>query len=616
MLSIYTLMPLRLDGRRFDCFSTQRFSRRLLWAAGIMWLVLALGAPSLATAQHTHDHHPWAAASADVQFVLDGALEVRPAAAPEHICSLEPSFDDTRLFIRPENMRLRPGAIERPNSEPSGTPLRVPTASIEVAYVDDCGGRPWPEAAIEAFEFAVAIWEQHVASNVPIRVRARWEDFDNRPGGEGFLGFAGPTRVVRFTEGSNAVLDTWYPVALASALSRRNVVDTIDGESFDINVSMSCGRTDWHFDTSRIAPPGRFDFATVVLHELGHGLGSVGTMSVPVDGTREVTEEVGGWGLLPRAGADPLPIVYERFAVDGNAQRLVNTETYPNPSEALYQALTGRLGGVFFDGPNAALVNEDFGGGHGLSVGDPPPLYAPNPWRSGSSFSHLDFETYRGTTNTLMIPFISSGASVHSPGPVFCGILSDMGWPVGEGCTPFFPPGLANLGASVNDGDVTVSWDAEDGLTSYRVDVAALDRLGRPSFSRQATVQGPPFEVTLPDQPGGLYAVRVVPQDAPERRRSTSFTVGLEDAIVVRGPAPSPFQDEARVSFTAQETQPVSVYVYNTAGQRVATLFDGQATAGQPIERTLDDPRLASGVYYFRFYGEQFDITETAVRVR
>jgi len=65
-----------------------------------------------------------------------------------------------------------------------------------------------------------------------------------------------------------------------------------------------------------------------------------------------------------------------------------------------------------------------------------------------------------------------------------------------------------------------------------------------------------------------------------------------------------------------QQTQPVSVYVYNAAGQRVATLFEGQATAGQPIERTLDDPRLASGVYYFRFYGEQFDVTETAVRAR
>ena len=609
-------MSLHLSDRWSDCCSMHRLSSQFLRAVGMVWLVLAIGAPTLATAQHTHEHQPWAAASGDVQFVLDGALEVRPAAAPEHICSLEPTFDDTRLFIRPESMRLHPGGAEHPNSESPGTPLSVPTASIEVAYVDDCGGRSWPEAAIEAFEFAVAIWEHHVASNVPIRVRARWEDFDNRPGGEGFLGFAGPTRVVRFTEGSNAILDTWYPVALASALSRRNVVNTIDGESFDINVSMSCGRTDWHFDTNRIAPPGRFDFATVVLHEIGHGLGSVGTMSAPVDGSRQVTEEIGGWGILPRSGADPLPIVYERFSVDGNAQRLVNTEVYPNPSEVLYQALTGQSGGVFFDGPNAALVNEDFGGGQGLSVGDPPPLYAPNPWRSGSSFSHLDFETYRGTTNTLMVPFISSGASVHSPGPVFCGMLSDMGWPVGEGCTPFFPAGLANLSVAVNGSDVTVSWDAEDGLTNYRVDVAALDRLGRPSFSRQATVQGPPFDVTLRDQPGGLYAVRVVPQEASERRRSTRFTVGLEDAIVVRGPAPSPFRGEARVSFTVQETQPVSVYVYNTAGQRVATLFDGQAEAGQPIERTLDDPRLASGVYYFRFYGEQFDTTETAVRVR
>jgi len=293
---------------------------------------------------------------------------------------------------------------------------------------------------------------------------------------------------------------------------------------------------------------------------------------------------------------------------------LIDAIIYENPSEALYAALTGRAAGVFFEGPNATVTNQD--ANNPDVIGEAPPLFSPNPWRAGSSYAHVDQATYTGTANALMRPSVSTGESVHSPGPVFCGILSDMGWPVGEGCTPFFPAGLANLSASVGSGDVTVSWEAEDGLTNYRVDVAALEGLGRPTFSPQATVEGPPFDVTLADQPGGTYVVRVVPQDAPERRRSTSFTVGLEDALVVRGPAPSPFRDEARVSFTVQQTQPVSVYVYNAAGQRVATLFEGQATAGQPIERTLDDPRLASGVYYFRFYGEQFDVTETAVRAR
>jgi len=587
----------------------------LAWLVGVL-VLWGAGVP-IANAQHSHQHHPWAEAAAnDVQYALDGAVEVRPAATPEHICELEPTYDDTGFFLQPADARLHSGTAGLLEGEQSALDTPIPTASLDVTYVNDCSGQPWPDEAIEAFAFAAERWEQHVESTVPIRVRAVWSNFGDRPDAENLLGSAGPTRIVRFDEGDGVFADTWYPVAMASAITGQNIVDDIEGESFDIVANLSCEQPRWHFDTSRVPPAQRIDFATVVLHEIGHGLGFTGSMSVPVDENREVEEEVGSWGLAPQEEAAPLPLVFDQFTTDGNANNLIDTVIYENPSEVLYEALTGQVGGVFFDGPNANLTNDDFADDSELTPGDPPPLFTPEPWEQGSSFSHVDQNTYTGTANALMRPRVSSAESVHSPGPVFCGILSDMGWPVGEGCTPFFPAGLANLGASVDGGDVTVSWDAKDGLTSYRVDVAALEGLGRPTFSSRATVEGPPFEVTLPDQPGGTYVARVVPQDAPERRRSTSFTVGLEDAIVVRGPAPSPFQDEARVSFTVQETQPVSVYVYNTAGQRVATLFDGQATAGQPIERTLDDPRLASGVYYFRFYGEQFDITETAVRVR
>ena len=585
----------------------------------LAWLVGALvlwgtGVP-IANAQHPHQHHPWAEAAAnDVQYALEGAVEVRPAATPEHICELEPTFDDTGFFLRPNDARLHSGTAGLLEGEQSALDTPIPTASLDVTYVSDCSGQPWPDEAIEAFAFAAELWEQHVESTVPIRVRAVWSNFGDRPDAENLLGSAGPTRIVRFNESNGVFADTWYPVAMASAITEQNIVDDIEGESFDIVANLSCEQPRWHFDTSRVPPAQRIDFATVVLHEIGHGLGFTGSMSVPIDENREVEEEIGSWGLTPQGATDPLPLVFDRFSTDGNANNLIDTIIYGNPSEVLYEALTGRAAGVFFDGPNATVTNQD--ANNPAVVGEAPPLFSPNPWRAGSSYAHVDQATYTQTANALMRPSVSTGESVHSPGPVFCGILSDMGWPVGEGCTPFFPAGLANLSASVDGGDVTVSWDAEDGRTSYRVDVAALEGLGRPTFSPRATVEGPPFEVTFPDQPGGTYVVRVVPQEAPERRRSTSFTVGLDDAIVVRGPAPSPFQDVVRVSFTVQETQPVSVYVYNTAGQRVATLFDGQATAGQPIERTLDDPRLASGVYYFRFYGDRFDITETAVRVR
>ena len=593
-----------------------RFVRIPLPCAVVLTLLIFMFAPQVSPGQHTQEapHHPLTPAG-EVQTLFDGTVEVAPAPSPEGICALEPRFDDTGFFLRPEDARLRHGAASLRDARQSALDTAIPTASIEVTYVNDCNGQTWPDAAIKAFEFAVEIWEQHVESEIPIRVRANWTNFGDRPDAENLLGSAGPTRIVRFDEGPGIFPGTWYPVALGSALSGRNIVDQIPDESFDINANLSCEQPRWHFDTNRVPPAQRLDFATVVLHEIGHGLGFTGSMSVDIDDDREVEEEIAQWGIQPEAGASPLPLVYDRFAVDGGEAMLIDVDVYANPSEGLYRALTGQVGGVFFDGPNATLTNEE--ANDPSVVGEAPPLFSPEPWNAGSSFSHVDQNTYTGTANALMRPFVSSAESVHSPGPVVCGILSDMGWPLGEECTLFFPPGLANLNASVSNGDVTLTWDAVGEFTNYRIEVAATGRLpDRFTFSSMARVDGAPFEITLPDQPGGTYVARVVPQDAPERRRTVTFTVGLEDALIVLGPGPNPFREEARVSFTVQETQRVSVHVYDAAGRRVATLFDGDATAGQDIRRTFDAHRLGSGVYFFRFFGEQFDFTETAVRVQ
>jgi hypothetical protein len=119
----------------------------------------------------------------------------------------------------------------------------------------------------------------------------------------------------------------------------------------------------------------------------------------------------GSWGF-----ATGYPTIYDTFTRDGSGNQLINTSVYPNPSTALGSALTSD--NIWFHGSNAMAAN----------VGVRVKMYAPSTWSSGSSYSHLDYTTFNNTVNQLMVYAISSGESIHDPGPVTKGLLKDLGW--------------------------------------------------------------------------------------------------------------------------------------------------------------------------------------------
>ena len=53
------------------------------------------------------------------------------------------------------------------------------------------------------------------------------------------------------------------------------------------------------------------------------------------------------------------------------------------------------------------------------------------------------------------------------------------------------------------------------------------------------------------------------------------------------------------MQFTVPTDGRVTLKVYNTIGQLVATLFDGVATSRTSNQATFDGSRLASGIYFF-----------------
>ncbi len=280
--------------------------------------------------------------------------------------------------------------------------FRVQSATIVVNYLPSGSTDPadafchsWPTEARSAFNYAAGIWETLISSSVPIEIDACWADL-----GAGYLGYAMADHRRDFDGAPRP--DTWYPLALANALSG---IDYDPGDA-DMHATFNRGLgAAWYFGTDGSTPNGQYDFASVVLHEIAHGLGFAGSMTM--------SGGSGSWGWW----GDPTN--YDRFTQDGGGTALIDTWAYPNPSTTLGAALTSN--DVWFSGPRANAAN----GGSRVK------LYAPSPWRPGSSYSHLD-ESFNDTDNALMTYSLRFGESHHSPGPVGLAVLEDVGWATGD----------------------------------------------------------------------------------------------------------------------------------------------------------------------------------------
>ncbi len=72
---------------------------------------------------------------------------------------------------------------------------------------------------------------------------------------------------------------------------------------------------------------------------------------------------------------------------------------------------------------------------------------------------------------------------------------------------------------------------------------------------------------------------------------------------------PNPFNPESQFSLSVERRQSVDVALFNSLGQRVATLFAGSMDAGTAQQISINGSNMASGIYLVRVVGETF--TET-----
>lgn len=363
------------------------------------------------------------------------------------------------------------------------------TATIAVNYSGFAGSAE----AREAFQRAVDEWELRISSPQVIRVQATF-----KPLAPGLLGAAGPAGFLADAPGLRR--RTWYPLPLAEA-----VLDTnINGTQPDIFAEFN-STFDWDYEPNTDAP-FTYDFSTVVLHELGHGLGFLGLGGVS-----------GGIGSLGFEGSDGIRRVsqWDRVATLRRVAAL-NGTIYPDGSTALAAGLQSGL--ARFEGSLATRANGNV----------PPPLYSPNPFQPGSSYSHLSETAYPpGHAASLMTPFLDLQETVQTPGTLTLCMFEDLGWETSATCLPSAVRSLAIADRKVREGDrsrtilVPVTLGAPS-TRSVNVTATTVGGTAKPRRDFKATTR------TLVFAPGATTAalpIRIVGDTRPERRER--FTVRL-----------------------------------------------------------------------------------------
>jgi Fibronectin type III domain len=310
------------------------------------------------------------------------------------------------------------GSILAPLSARAGsqsvTAASAPTATIQVTYHN------FPSNARAAFQAAVDTWQTMVVSSQVIHVNASWTSL-----GAGVLGEAGPALI--------AVNGVAYPAALYEAICSCNQY-----QGNEITATMNSSFGNWYLGTDGSPPMSKYDFESVVLHELGHGLGFLSSFKVKANGQGKVGFSVG-------SNVYPSTFDQHEWSAASGGSKLVS---FASPSTTLANQLTD--GSVYFDGPNVQNV-----------LGQRARLYAPSTWIEGSSNSHLDEGTYGPSSgNALMTPALFNGEVEHDPGPLMLAMFRDIGWATANEMPP--PPSAPgaprNVTATPGNGSADVAW--------------------------------------------------------------------------------------------------------------------------------------------------------------
>lgn len=278
-----------------------------------------------------------------------------------------------------------------------------------------------PDAYKPAIQAAIDVWSENFVSSVPININATWE----RVATPGVLAAASPGR---FHSGFTNIpdKDLWYASALANAIAGKDLDPARPEVTIRIN---SVNASSLYLGTDGNCPKNQYDLESMILHELGHGLGFLSNSD---------------YFPISLVGNIQQPTPYDAYSQLPDGRRLMDL---PTPSYELGTALTSLL---VWSGAKGTAANN----------GVKPKLYTPAVWEQGSSVSHLDESTFaQSSTDAVMTPNLAPGEVFHSPGPIALGMLQDMLVKPPAGRPSGLPQVVRNPKALVGDKSAVLTFD-------------------------------------------------------------------------------------------------------------------------------------------------------------
>lgn len=421
------------------------------------------------------------------------------------------------------------------------------------------GGNPATtlgQARLNAFQYAADLWGGLVQSSVPIRVSARMDPL-TCTSTSAILGQAGTNTVHRGFTGA-LLANTWYPQALANALAGFDVANQQDdiGATFNsaLNGDAGClGGAGWYYGFDGNPPGSDIDFITVVVHEIGHGLG----FQTFVDLTT---------GAKLSGFNDMFMVHIERA--------LAVPPDYPSMSDAERVAAAASDPALRWTGVAASYMAAQVTLTAGLND-EHVRLHAPGTLQPGSSVSHWSTSV---SPNELMEPVLTS--PMHDPGLAKF-LLLDIGWPMDASVGVVW----RDLRATVAGGAVQLTWrcEADEPIVGFRVYREHAGKAGQELLSGERALdlgtrsfvdRRPPTGASL------LYTVAAVRPDGSELPAPQVAATVAAVGLVLAQNRPNPFNAATEVDFVLDRDAAVRLRVHDAAGRLVRTLVDEVRTAG------------------------------------
>ncbi|RKZ06191.1 hypothetical protein DRQ25_14460 [Candidatus Fermentibacteria bacterium] len=409
------------------------------------------------------------------------------------------------------------------------------------------------------FNAAAQIWGAFLDSSVVIEISSQFDPlFPCTPNG-GVLGAAGAvTGHWNFTHAGFA--DTVYHAALANKQAGSDLSANPDmSATFNSSVDSGClgNGTHFYYGLDNATPAGTINLFVVLLHEIGHGLGS----SSFTNGETGIFE----FGI---------PDIWARYLFDStaglswfemsNEQRVVSAKNTNN---------------LFWDGANVRNASGFLSAGRDATTGRVQ-MYTPNPFEGGSSVSHYSNAV---SPNLLMEPRITTGLPLDLD--LTRQQMRDIGWyrDTSSDLEPDTITSVLPSGGSLQvDSSQNITWTNTGGFARNVTIELSLDGGSTfPIVVAPDVANSGSHPWTVPDSPTNQGRLRVREHDflSPMGQSAADFVIGGGNAAPTFTPAGAIAREQGSASGAAVTVGTVSD-AETAAGSLLVTQVAGGTATG------------------------------------